>query len=48
MDLQALADITDVETLRAIIAAQALQLDESQVELRAEIVKRESIFCGRS
>ena len=44
MDLQALADITDVETLRAIIAAQALQLDESQAELRAEIVKRDSII----
>lgn len=29
MDLQALADITDVEALRAVIAAQAQQLADA-------------------
>lgn len=47
MDLQALADITDVEALRAIITAQAQQLSDAEAAVareKAETNKRDSII----
>ena len=47
MDLQSLANITDVEALRAIIAAQAQQLADAEASIareKAETNKRDSII----